>query len=374
MFAIWLSQTNQLSGAQVGILFSCNSIAAVSMQPLLGFMQDKLQRGQQLLWLNCCFLLGTGPFFSFVYSPLLQSQFYLGAILGAFYIALVFLAMAGVVEAYIERLSRLSNFEYGQVRLWGSLGWAAAAFFSGALINKGGEVIFWAATIAAVVPMLILGLLGFEMPESKATHDQTRIKFDDVKTVFKLKKFYYLTIYVLGVATIYTVYDQQFPVFYASIFASVEEGNQMYGYLNSMQIFLEAGGFFLAPLIVNRIGVKTSLLLAGGIMTIRIFGSGLFDGQISLSLIKLLHAAELPILMVAIFKYINFHFDNRLSSTLFLLSFMFVMQCGAAALAPIFGSLYDTWSFQPVYLLMASIATVFLFISAFALENDAKRM
>ena len=42
MYAIWLSQTVQLSGAQIGLIFSANSIAAISVQPLLGFVQDKL--------------------------------------------------------------------------------------------------------------------------------------------------------------------------------------------------------------------------------------------------------------------------------------------------------------------------------------------
>ena len=33
----------------------------------------------------------------------------------------------------------------------------------------------------------------------------------------------------------------------------------MYGFLNSLQVFLEAGGMFLAPLLVNRIGAKQAV-------------------------------------------------------------------------------------------------------------------
>lgn len=370
MYAIWLSQTIQLSGKEIGIIFSANSIAAISIQPLLGFVQDKLHTKQYLLWINALCLLGTGPFFAFVYSPLLVHEFYLGTLVGAFYVALVFLAMAGVVETYLERLSRYSDFEYGKVRLWGSLGWATAALFGGILINLGGETIFWAASAISIIPIVILLFVKIKVPDSPTVSTEDSLKISDILKILKIKKFYYLAIFVLGVATIYTVYDQQFPVFYASLFDDVKHGNEMYGYLNSLQIFLEALGFLLAPFIVNKIGVKQGLIAAGLIMVLRIFGSSLIDNEVALSFIKLLHAVELPILMVAIFKYLNMHFDPRLSATLYLIGFMFVMQLGAGVLAPIFGSLYDIYSFQPVYMLMSIIAFIFLILSAVLLEKD----
>ena len=370
MYAIWLSQTVELSGIQIGIIFSANSVAAICIQPLLGFVQDKIHTKQYLLWVNAICLLGTGPFFSLVYQPLIVTNFYLGTLVGAFYVSLIFLAMAGVVETYLERLSRYSNFEYGKVRLWGSLGWATAALFGGILINLGGETIFWAASAVSIVPILILSVVKIKISNKASENTESGLQISEVVKVLKLRRFYNLAIFVLGVATIYTVYDQQFPVFYASLFDNIKTGNEMYGYLNSLQIFLEAAGFLVAPFVVNRIGVKTGLIVAGAIMFIRIFASASLDDYIALSLVKLLHAAELPILMVSIFKYINMHFDNRLSSTLYLIGFMFVMQLGAGALAPIFGWLYDIYSFQPVYLLMSGIALLFLAVSFFLLEKD----
>lgn len=370
MYAIWLSQSVKLSGIEIGIIFSFNSIAAICIQPFLGFVQDKLHAKQHLLWLNAICLLGTGPFFTFVYQPLLSINFYVGALTGALYIAFVFLAMAGVVETYFERLSRYSDFEYGKVRLWGSLGWASAALFGGVLINLGGEVIFWAATLASLVPITILLLNKIEYPTTNTLKINSTLNISDVLAILKMRRFYNLSIYVLGVATIYTIYDQQFPVFYASLFEDITFGNEMYGYLNSTQIFLEAAGFLIAPLVVNRIGVKNGLIFAGTVMFVRIFSSGVIDNTIALSFVKLFHAVELPILMVSIFKYINFHFDNKLSSTLFLIGFMFVMQLGAGVMSPLFGSLYDTYSFQSTYLLMSSIALFFLLLSAYLLEKD----
>ncbi len=370
MYAIWLSQSVNLSGQEIGIIFSFNSIAAICIQPFLGYVQDKLHTKQHLLWLNSLCLLCAGPFFTFIYQPLISANFYLGALTGALYVAFVFLAMAGVVETYFERLSRYSDFEYGKIRLWGSLGWASAALFGGVLVNLGGEIIFWAASITSLIPLAILLFNKIEFPKTASLNTNDALKISDVLSILKLRRFYNLAIYVLGVATIYTIYDQQFPIFYASLFDDVLFGNEMYGYLNSTQIFLEALGFLVAPYIVNRMGAKNGLIFAGIVMFFRILASGIIEDTVALSFVKLLHSVELPILMVSIFKYINFHFDNKLSSTLYLIGFMFVMQLGAGFMSPIFGGLYDTYSFQHTYLLMSGITLFCLLLSAYLLEKD----
>ena len=119
----------------------------------------------------------------------------------------------------------------------------------------------------------------------------------------------------------YGVFDQQFAIYYASLFPTVEQGNEVFGYLNSFQIFLEAGGMCIAPFIVNKIGSKHGLILAGSIMTFRMIGSGLANDPISISIIKLLHAIELSILLVSVFKYLAKNFDTRLSSVLYLVGY-----------------------------------------------------
>src|SRR5690606_14103565 len=101
--------------------------------------------------------------------------------------------------------------------------------------------------------------------------------------------FWYLMLYVIGVACVYGVYDQQFPVYYSSLFPTEAQGNQVFGYLNSLQVFLEAGMMFAAPFVVNKIGAKNSLILAGYLMAFRIVGSGLVEGPIGISSMKLIH-------------------------------------------------------------------------------------
>lgn len=69
------------------------------------------------------------------------------------------------------------------------------------------------------------------------------ITVKDALQLLVLPRFWALILFVLGTC-IYGVYDQQFMVYFAQQFADESMGNEMYGYLNSLQVFLEAGGCF----------------------------------------------------------------------------------------------------------------------------------
>ena len=62
---------------------------------------------------------------------------------------------------------------------------------------------------------------------------------------------------------------------------------------------------FFAPPIINRIGGKNALLIAGMIMSARIIGSSLADSVTEVIILKTLHMFEVPFLLVGIFKYIT---------------------------------------------------------------------
>lgn len=69
-----------------------------------------------------------------------------------------------------------------------------------------------------------------------------------------MKDFLLFIVFILGITCSGAVYDQQFPRYFAQQFSDIQMGNQMFGYLNSLQTFLEAGMMFIAPKIVNKIG------------------------------------------------------------------------------------------------------------------------
>ena len=371
LFSIWLGQEIKLNGSATGLIFSVNAIFALCMQPLYGYISDRIGLKKHILFFISCLLVFVGPFYIFVYGPLLQYNVLIGAIIGGLYLGVAFLAGIGAIETYIEKVSRKYKFEYGKSRMWGSLGWAAATFFAGQLFNINPHINFWVASVSAVILVAIIFSVKVEMSSYEMEKAES-VTLRDVGSLFLLKEFWFFMIYVVGVTCVYGVYDQQFPIYYASLFPTESIGNQVFGYLNSFQVFLEAGMMFAAPFIVNKIGAKNSLILAGFLMGFRIIGSGLVVGPIGISSMKLIHALELPIMLIAIFKYLAANFDTRLSSILYLVGFQFASQIGASVLSPIVGGLYDSVGFSRTYLIMGGMVLVFNVISMFTLLNSKK--
>lgn len=370
-FAIWLGEKMNLSGAQTGIVFSVNAIFAMIFQPVYGYISDRIGLKKYLLYFITVLLALAGPFYIYVYGPLLKSNFIIGAVIGGLYLGLTFIAGCASVESYIEKAGRKYDFEFGRARMWGSIGSASAAFVSGRVFNISPNINFWMATISAGVLLILVLFMRVDVSSVESKQAES-VSFKDVKELLKLKDFWFFMVYMVGAVCVYMVYDQQFPVYYASLFPSKELGNQVFGDLNSMQVFLEAGMMFLAPIIVNKIGAKRGLILAGIIMTGRMMGSGIVSDPYSISFIKLIHSFEYATLLVSIFKYLADNFDTRLSSVLYLVGFQFATQIGTTILSPIVGKMYDRVGFRETYLFMGVLVLVFTIFAAFTLL-DKKR-
>lgn len=372
---IWFGQVLELTGMQIGTIYAVNSIFTMALQPCYGYISDRLGMKKTLLYFITFIVALTGPFFVYVYGPLLRTNFMLGVPVGALFLSMAFFAGCAAIESFIEKVSRRpeSSFEFGRARGWGSLGAAVGVFCAGRAFNLNPDIIFWLASAGAVVMLLLLISIKVDSTPGEQMKSES-ITLANVKELFRLKDVWIFMIFILGSACVYSVFDQQFAIYYASLFPTVEQGNEVFGYLNSFQIFLEAGGMCLAPWLVNKIGAKNGLILASSIMTFRMVGSGLAVDPYTISFIKLLHAIELSILLVAVFKYLAFNFDTRLSSVLYLVGYQFSNQVGQAILSPIAGALYDSIGFANAYLFLGAIVGSFTLFGYFMLRNGKKSL
>lgn len=369
-FVIWLGQSLGISETYTGFLYAANSIVALIMQPLFGYLSDKLGLRKHLLYILFTILLLVGPFFIYVYGPLLQTQFVIGAIVGALFIGLVFNAGNGVVDSYMDKVSRKYGFEYGRVRMWGSLGWAAATFVAGRVININVNLTFWIASVSAIVAMICIFLTKVEISGQEQQKTES-LKLIDVLHLVRTTKFWFLMLFMVGVTQIYEVYDQQFATYFVSQFSSKAEGNQFLGDLSAVQVFLEFVFLFVTPWFVNKTTAKWALVIAGAIMSLRIIGSSLPFGSIWVAAMKMIHSLEKPLILVAIFKYITVNFDQRLSSTMYLL-YLFMGSLVVSIFSPIVGHMYEVLNFPMTYVILGSIAGLFTIISCFTLTADKK--
>ncbi|MEQ4743602.1 MFS transporter [Klebsiella michiganensis] len=372
-FPVWLADVNHLSKTETGIVFSCVAFFGIIFQFLFGYITDKLGLRKHLLWVIIWGLVFFAPFFLLVFKPLLANNIYIGSVVGGLYLGFVFSGGSGAIDAYIEKVSRANNFEYGKVRMSGCIGWAVCASLTGMLMGINPDIIFWISSGFALILAVIL-LIARPEPQSTQQGIEAKGKKADISipialSLFKLPSFWAFLIYVLGVASIYDVFDQQFANFFKSFFESPQRGNQIFGFVTTGGELLNACIMFIAPFVVLKVGAKKVLLLAGTIMTLRILGSSIATTPVEVVLLKMLHMFEMPFLYIGTFKYINKVFDPRLSATIYLVGFNVAKHVSAIFLSSYVGQMYDKMGFHQAYVFLGCITLTFTVISFFLLRN-----
>lgn len=213
-FMIWTTQHLGISATKTGLLYSVNAFIALLMQPFFGFISDKFGLKKRLIWITVAMLLPVGPFFIYLYAPLLVHSFWLGALLGGVYTGIIFNSGCGVIDSYIDKISRRYQFEYGRVRMWGSLGWAAAAWIVGKYIDSNPNLAFWLASIAIVIAALCFMLTKIELTEAEM-QKTSALKVSHALELAKNGQFWMLLVFTLFVTQIYDTYDQQFAQYFS---------------------------------------------------------------------------------------------------------------------------------------------------------------
>lgn len=381
-YAIWLKSKIGLSGEQLGIVYAANSAAAMFFMIFYGIIQDKLQIGKAVITFQSIMMLLIGPFMIYVYEPLLRHDFILGACIGAPVLSAGFISGCALVDSFIERISRLFGFEFGPARFWGSFGYAAATFVAGILFGINPHINFWMASAVAAIFFTINILFKPKHYSQSSLESDNNLVVEKTSTIptmseivslFGMKKFWLFVFFIIGTNSFYTIYDQQlFPNFYTTFFTEEDWGYEVYGYLNSFQVFLEAACMILAPYIIYKIGAKRALLLAALVMICRIALSATLDNVYLISLVKLFHAIETPLFILAVFKYVVANFDERLSSTLYLVGFNISSNIGVIVLSWLVGKLFDNTGYSTTFYTLAGIVLLILVIAIFTLCDEKK--
>ncbi|MFV0432464.1 MAG: oligosaccharide MFS transporter [Leucobacter sp.] len=374
-FAVWLDKGLGLSGGQIGTVYSVNSLTTIAVLLFYGTVQDRLVLKRHLVILCSAVMACLAPFALFVYEPLLSNPgtFYFGVIAGAIYLPFGYTAAVGLLEAFSERMSRTYGFEYGQARGWGSLGYGVAALFTGFIFTINPAINFFLGSALGLLCLLVQIFWKTDHVPLAPGHQAhpSAPSLREIVSVLKIRGVWVVIGFVIFSWTFYNLYDNQmFPNFYAGLFENEDVGIHTYGILNSAQVFAEAGCMMLVPIIMRRVGVRTVLLLGVSVMCVRILGSAVFTDPIIVSCVKMLHAIEVPLFVLGIFRYLTLHFPAALSATLYMVGFEISAQLGNAIFATPFGYIRDALGFQPTFLIIAGVVACAGIWAFFALKKD----
>lgn len=370
---LWLEQVANLNGSEAGIVFSMMAAMSLAFQPLFGFFSDRLVMKKTLVFIILGVGVLIGPYFAWLFMPLLAATNpFVIAVITGIYLSFVLNGGVSVIEQYIQRASITNNFEFGHSRIGGSIAGAVASFLGGRLFLINPNLIFWAATVTAIIALIMFAFFDKINTENidEVTDVTDRISMADVRHLLKLKNFWILGIFYMGASALYDVFDQQFVIFFQTFFPSVSHATTVYSNVVTIQMIIEIILMIPMPYIINKIGARNGLIIYGFITAIRIIGTALAPNWIFIVVLRLLAGFEMPLVLVSIMKYINGAFDNNLYATIYALAANFMKQISVFIFSALAGNFYDSIGFQHTYLIMGSIVLVITIIAAFFLEKE----
>lgn len=130
----------------------------------------------------------------------------------------------------------------------------------------------------------------------------------------------------------------------------------------------------LVPILMRKVGVRNILLLGIAVMALRILGSAVFDDPVIVSGVKMMHAIEVPLFILGIFRYITLHFPANLSATMYLVAFEVSAQVGNMLLARPFGAVRDAIGYQPTFYIISALVLGAGIWALFVLKRDDQQV
>lgn len=181
-------QSHQLTGYQIGILMGIGPILSVIFQPVWGLICDLFDGQKKVLFITLICSGSTSLLFLFANT-------YFGFLIMAILLGIFQCALIPVSDSLTLHHVYKSGGEYGRIRLWGSIGFAFAAWFSGFVGQYVSLAsIFWFYAIALVVAAVLTHSLPNEGTQVSAN------LFRGIGQLMKIKRF---LLFLVGTFLVY---------------------------------------------------------------------------------------------------------------------------------------------------------------------------
>lgn len=234
------------TGFELGLILSISALVRLVLTPLMHTWADKAGRHRHLyyglLWgniISSMLIVAGGP------------KLWLGSAV------VVRDTMDGpsasiLSQLTITRLSQLKRDIYGQIRSWGSLGWAVTTLISGAIFSLGGYALLFAASV--VLNILAIPF-GNSMPER--TVEKDTLIDENAAPVKRQPAFYVL----MGSTFIFFI-GMGMSMGFANVYFQQELGadNTLIGIVTAISALAEVPVMILMDRLLHRFNIRHTLI------------------------------------------------------------------------------------------------------------------
>ena len=341
------------SGTQIGVLAAVFPLFALVVAPALSALADR--RGWRL-WLLQISLVGWA-------AVLLVYPF---ATAFATFLLLVIVESAmrspslPIADGVIARMAARHRLNYGDMRLWGSFGFAAVSILSGMAWQQVGYRTMFLAAALAVLPALFVAR-KLEEGELAVTNGRRSILFlaQDKGLVIL-----YVSAFLLGMALFSTF-------IFGGVFISQLGGSETdIGLLFGLSALAEVPIMRRSGAIIRRLQGPQALLLAMFFLAIGLLGFALAWSPIVLIIAGAVKGVGYGLWFVVMVQLLNESAPEGWNSTE-----QYVIQAAFLGLAPLLtsalsGYIYDVWGANLLFGLMTAVIGLSIILLLFALRQN----
>lgn len=176
LLSVYLSEVEKLNGYQIGTIMSISPIIMIFFQPLWGMAADKTNAPIRILTLTT--MIAAISALGFLTFSGYYWVFFVAVCVAFFQSAII-----PISDSMSIKYTSKVKINYGNIRLFGSLGFGVAVFLMGRLSEINPKVIF----VAFFLSLLIASSFALKMPSEKGSGNRNLL--GGVKEIMTHKKF-----------------------------------------------------------------------------------------------------------------------------------------------------------------------------------------
>ncbi len=248
-FSQFFSAIN-ISGEQSGMIFAIGSFSAMVFQPVLGYINDKTKKSKEIL------IIITGILFI---TLLLMN--YMNSFIGILTLYSIYAIVVFCEMSLMDIVSLSTDYAFGKIRLWGSIGFAVGALVSGKVIETFGSSSFlYLAAVVSIITGIIILKIPVKINNLHADHQKV-----DIKKLLTNKKYIVFVIVSMLFLGTNNGHNSYFAVYFKEIGGSMA----LLGTTIFLMTLSEVPFMGISTRIINKKGVEFVVTLAILCITIR---------------------------------------------------------------------------------------------------------
>ena len=344
---VWL-EAKGLTPANIGLVIGSATFVRVFFNPLVAHVADRRGTRQPIMALMAVFAV---IFFSFFF---VTDNFW-----PILLVTILFSSCWGAMQPLGETLTMLSakenGFEYGRVRLWGSLAFIATAIIAGRVLSDTTPDAIMVMIFASVVLMFAVTLFLPNMRTSKATGSSFPIA-----PLLRNKAFLLVLIAAALIQSSHAVYYGFGTIHWQKSGIS----DTVIGVLWAEGVIAEVILFSMGAAVLRYTGPMRLIILGGVAGILRWVGTGLDDSLPALFILQALHGLTFGATHLGVIYFISDKVPEELSATALSLYSAVVMGLAMGLMVMASGQLYGVLGGQAYFVVavMAAIGGLLAFI------------